>query len=70
LLKVQDDGKGVAEQTLRLQPGSIGIGLGGMRERVGEFGGELRISNANPGTIVEISIPGVMPASQLTYAAV
>ena len=68
LLLVQDDGKGVAEQTLQLQPGSIGIGLGGMRERVREFGGELRILNANPGTIVEISIPSVISTSQMTLA--
>lgn len=67
LLKVRDDGKGVGEQTLQFQPGSIGIGLGGMRERVREFGGELRILNANPGTAVEISIPGVTP-SQMTLA--
>jgi signal transduction histidine kinase len=70
LLSVQDDGKGVAEQTLQLQPGSIGIGLGGMRERVREFGGELRIRNTNPGTIVEISIPSIISTSHLTFAAV
>jgi len=70
LLSVKDNGKGVAEQTLQLQPGSIGIGLGGMRERVREFGGELRIVNGNPGTIVEISIPSAIPASQLTFATV
>ena len=68
LLLVQDDGKGVAEQTLQLQPGSYGIGLGGMRERVREFGGELRIMNGNPGTIVEISIPSVIPTSQMSLA--
>jgi len=68
VLKVRDDGKGVAEQTLQLQPGSIGIGIGGMRERVREFGGELRITNANPGTTVEISIPTLVPASQITLA--
>ncbi|HVM92462.1 MAG TPA: response regulator [Terriglobales bacterium] len=61
MLCVRDNGKGIAEQTLLLQPGSIGIGLGGMRERVREFGGELRISNGNPGTIVEVSIPAVVP---------
>jgi signal transduction histidine kinase len=70
LLSVRDNGKGVGEQTLQLQPGSIGIGLGGMRERVREFGGELRIVNANPGTTVEVSIPSAIPsaipASQLT----
>jgi len=39
-----------------------------MRERVREFGGELRITNANPGTTVEISIPTLVPASQITLA--
>ena len=69
MLCVQDNGKGVAEQTSQLQPGSIGIGLGGMRERVREFGGELRIANGNPGTIVEVSIPSAIPStSQLTFA--
>ena len=28
-----------------------------MRQRVKEFGGELRIGNASPGTIVEVSVP-------------
>jgi signal transduction histidine kinase len=69
LLSVQDNGKGVGEQTLQMQPGSIGIGLGGMRERVREFGGELRIVNGNPGTIVEVSIPAAIPStSQMTLA--
>ena len=57
VLTVKDDGKGVTEQTLRLQPGSIGVGIGGMRERAREFGGELRLRNSNPGTVVEIVIP-------------
>jgi signal transduction histidine kinase len=70
LLSVSDDGKGVGEQTSQLQPGSIGIGIGGMRERVREFGGELRIRNANPGTTVEVSIPAGSPASHLTLATV
>ncbi len=68
VLKVRDDGKGVGEQTLQLQPGSIGIGLGGMRERVREFGGELRILNANPGTSVEISFPAVGATSPMAVA--
>jgi signal transduction histidine kinase len=68
LLSVRDNGKGVGEQTLQLQPGSIGIGLGGMRERVREFGGELRIVNGNPGTIIEVSIPAAIPASHLSLA--
>jgi signal transduction histidine kinase len=28
-----------------------------MRQRVEEFGGKLRLTNANPGTIVEVVIP-------------
>jgi signal transduction histidine kinase len=40
-----------------LRPGTVGIGIGGMRQRVEEFGGKLRLTNANPGTIVEVVIP-------------
>jgi len=62
MVQVLDDGKGVSEQTLQLQPGSIGVGIGGMRERARELGGEFRMVNANPGTIVEVVIPSVVPA--------
>jgi PAS domain S-box-containing protein len=54
---VEDDGKGVAERTAQLQPGGIGVGIGGMRQRAKEFGGELRMVNTNPGTRVEVVIP-------------
>ena len=57
LVTVRDDGKGIGETVAELQPGSIGMGIGGMRQRVKEFGGELRIENANPGTLVEVVIP-------------
>jgi signal transduction histidine kinase len=60
LLTVRDDGKGVAEQTEQLLPGSIGVGIGGMRERAREMGGQLRIMNANPGTIVEVQVPAAL----------
>ena len=68
LLAVRDDGKGLPEETAQLRPGSIGIGIGGMRERARELGGELRMSNANPGTIVEIVIPAMIASSQETLA--
>ena len=64
LLTIQDDGKGAAAQTCQLQPGSIGVGIGSMRERAREFGGELRIRNAAPGTIVEIAIPSAIPIAR------
>ena len=54
---VQDDGKGVEERTAQLRPDSIGVGIGGMRQRAKEFGGELRMFNTHPGTRVEVAIP-------------
>jgi signal transduction histidine kinase len=57
MLVIRDDGRGVGEKVVLLRPGSIGVGMGGMRERAREFDGELRVANANPGTLVEITIP-------------
>ena len=54
---VKDDGKGIEERVVQLRPESLGIGIGGMRQRVTELGGSLRLTNANPGTIVEVVIP-------------
>jgi len=56
---VRDNGKGLAEETAELRPDRIGVGLGGMRERARHFGGDFRVSNANPGTLVEVVIPVV-----------
>jgi len=56
---VRDDGKGIEEQVVQLRPESVGVGIGGMRQRVTELGGSLRLANANPGTIVEVVIPAV-----------
>jgi signal transduction histidine kinase len=64
LLTIRDDGKGVEDHIAQLRPGSIGIGLGGMRERAKELGGELRVSNADPGTLVEVVIPSPVLISQ------
>jgi len=54
---VRDDGKGIAEKVAELQPDSVGIGIGGIKQRAKEFGGELRIVNTRPGTLVEVVIP-------------
>jgi PAS domain S-box-containing protein len=54
---VRDDGKGIEEQVVQLRPDSVGVGIGGMRQRVSELGGRLRLANGNPGTIVEVVIP-------------
>jgi signal transduction histidine kinase len=60
-LSIRDDGKGVGAHVAQLRAGSIGIGMGGMRERAREFGGELRVTNADPGTLVEVIIPVTVP---------
>jgi signal transduction histidine kinase len=67
-VRIRDDGKGVAEQIAELRPDCIGIGIGGMRQRVKEFGGTLQLVNANPGTLVEVVIPCDNPVSQETSA--
>jgi signal transduction histidine kinase len=68
LLTVRDDGKGLPEPTARLLPGTIGMGIGGMRERTLELGGQLRMTNANPGTVIEILIPAtVLPGERAEH---
>jgi signal transduction histidine kinase len=54
---VRDNGKGISSGIQEFSPGLIGVGLSGMKRRVKELGGELRLLNAEPGTIVEVSIP-------------
>jgi PAS domain S-box-containing protein len=57
VVTVRDDGKGIEEPVAQLRPESVGVGIGGMRQRVKELGGALRLANANPGTIVEVVVP-------------
>jgi signal transduction histidine kinase len=54
---VRDNGKGITDGVMEGRPDRIGVGIGGMRQRVKEFGGDLRIGNANPGAFVEVTIP-------------
>jgi signal transduction histidine kinase len=57
LVSVHDDGKGINERVAELRPESVGVGIGGMKQRAREFGGELRLTNAEPGTLLELMIP-------------
>jgi signal transduction histidine kinase len=54
---VQDDGKGIADDVKEFKPEIIGVGIAGMRQRVKEFEGELRLQNTAPGTLIEVTIP-------------
>ena len=57
LLSVKDDGKGLPDDVVKLRLGRVGIGIGGMRQRVKEFGGEVRLQNTSPGALVQVHIP-------------
>ncbi len=69
VVQVRDNGKGISEKISELRPGSIGIGISGMSQRAKEFGGELRVTNAHPGTIVEAVIPCRSPVLQESVAS-
>ena len=66
VVAVRDDGKGVDKRIAELQPDSVGVGIGGMKQRARECGGELRLTNANPGTLVELVIPRRSVLRELT----
>jgi PAS domain S-box-containing protein len=57
-VRVRDYGKGLAQEITgaTFSPG-LGVGITGMRERVRQFAGELTVSRAEPGTVVEAKIP-------------
>jgi PAS domain S-box-containing protein len=57
-VRIRDFGKGVpASLTGMMGSSDLGVGITGMRERVRQFGGDLTISRAEPGTIIEAKIP-------------
>lgn len=62
VLSVQDNGKGVSDKVTEFRPDRMGVGIGGMRQRVKQLGGELRIVNTNPGTLVQVKIPTTVAA--------
>ena len=68
VVAVRDNGKGLGENIVEFRPGSIGIGISGMRQRVKEFGGEVRLHNVHPGTLVKVVFP-ITYASQVVRAA-
>jgi hypothetical protein len=50
-------GRDSMERLTEFKPGSVGVGIGGMRQRVSELGGKLKLENTNPGTLVQVVIP-------------
>lgn len=54
-VRIRDFGKGIPDRVT--QGPDAGVGISGMRERVKQLHGEFRVSKADPGTLVEASIP-------------
>jgi signal transduction histidine kinase len=55
---VRDDGKGISSEIAAFNPEAIGVGIGGIRQRIKEVGGVLSLRNGKPkGAILEATIP-------------
>lgn len=59
---IRDNGTGVSNQLIDFQPERMGVGIAGMKQRVQELGGALRLANTGSGSILEVSIPIAQPA--------
>jgi PAS domain S-box-containing protein len=58
IVKVRDYGKGISPRIARMESSAqLGVGITGMRERIRQLGGELSVTRAEPGTLVEARIP-------------
>jgi PAS domain S-box-containing protein len=60
LLEVQDWGKGVPREKLKglsRGGGRVGVGFGGMRERLRQLGGKLEVHSDESGTLVRAMLP-------------
>jgi signal transduction histidine kinase len=72
-LAVRDAGRGIPEQVLShfRETGTEGIGLAGMRERVADLGGALRVESNKKGTVMmaTIPLPGTSKPAQQEFVA-
>jgi signal transduction histidine kinase len=59
LVEVADKGKGIApEKRHEMETfGTLGVGLRGMRERILQLGGSMKIDSNGPGTVVRVQVP-------------
>ncbi len=59
-LRIRDFGRGIPDNKI-LMSSVPGVGISGMRERVKQLNGDLRISRAEPGTLVQATLPILDP---------
>ena len=58
VVRVRDFGVGIPDETMTGELQVItGVGISGMKERLKQMGGEVRILRAEPGTLVEAIVP-------------
>lgn len=55
-VRVRDYGRGLSEEFTN-KIARLGVGISGMRERARQLGGDLTLSRAEPGTLVEARLP-------------
>jgi PAS domain S-box-containing protein len=57
-VEIEDNGRGMSPQKLaEVQSGSSGVGISGMRERIRQFRGTMRIESDDSGTKILVAIP-------------
>lgn len=69
-LQIKDAGEGIPPEIMaRIQQHDSGVGIGGMRERARDLGGDIRIESDGNGTTVSMTIPVAAPASAMGAGA-
>jgi signal transduction histidine kinase len=64
ILEIRDFGVGIPAERLEVlqrQPAAAGVGLGGLKERVAQLGGDLEIESDSTGTILRVRLPAPIP---------
>ena len=67
VLSIRDYGKGMSREQIEkfMTSGTdVGVGLGGMRERVRDLGGKIELQTPGTGTTVKVTLPLVMATSK------
>jgi signal transduction histidine kinase len=63
-LEISDGGRGIPSDRMRGSKIVSGVGMMGMEERIGQFGGSVNVTSSANGTVVIARIPVTTPASQ------
>ena len=56
-LEVRDNGRGIQQNQIGTGKSGLGVGIPGMKARVGQFNGVLRIESSSKGTVLRVRIP-------------